>query len=105
MRPAAERMAEALEKADIRGPLTPLVANVTAEEAFAPDVIRDLLVKQVTGRVRWTESVVYMVEKGCATFVEIGAGKVLGGLVKRINREASTLNVGEPGDVEAFAKL
>ena len=105
MQPAAERMAEALEKADIRGPLTPLVANVTAEEAFAPDVIRDLLVKQVTGRVRWTESVAYMVEKGCGAFVEIGAGKVLSGLVKRINREASTLNVGEPGDVEAFAKL
>ena len=105
MQPAADRMAEALEKADIRGPLTPLVANVTAGEAFAPDVIRDLLVKQVTGRVRWTQSVAYMVEKGCDSFVEIGAGKVLSGLVKRISREASTLNVGEPGDVEAFARL
>lgn len=105
MQPAAERMAEALADAEIKGPATTLIANVTAREASAPDDIRDLLVKQVTGRVRWTESVSHMVDQGCGTFVEIGAGKVLTGLVKRINREATGVNVGAPGDIEAFAKL
>lgn len=105
MQPAAERMAEALAKTDIKGPATALVANVTAAEVNTPDDIRDLLVKQVTGRVRWTESVVYMAEQGCETFVEIGAGKVLTGLVKRINRDVTSLNVGAPGDIEAFTNL
>ncbi len=105
MQPAADRMAEALEGAEISGPATALVANVTASEASAPDEIRALLVRQVTGRVRWTESVAYMARQGCGTFVEIGAGKVLSGLVKRIDREASAVNVGAPGDVDAFAKL
>ena len=105
MQPAADRMAEALAGAEIRAPATTLVANVTARAAGGPDEIRDLLVKQVTGRVRWTESVSCMVEQGCGTFVEIGAGKVLTGLVKRINREATGLNVGASGDIDAFAKL
>ena len=105
MQPAADRMAEALAGAEIRAPATTLVANVTAREATTPDEIRDLLVKQVTGRVRWTESVSHMVDQGCGTFVEIGAGKVLTGLVKRINRESTGVNVGAPGDIDAFVKL
>ncbi len=105
MQPAADRMAEALAAAAIKAPITALVANVTAREIAGPDDIRDLLVQQVTGRVRWTESVNYMVSKGCDTFVEIGSGKVLSGLVKRIYRDALTLSVGEPEDIEVFAKL
>lgn len=105
MQPAADRMAEALASAEIRAPATTLVANVTAREATTPDEIRDLLVKQVTGRVRWTESVSHMVDQGCGTFVEIGAGKVLTGLVKRISRESTGVNVGAPGDIDAFVKL
>ena len=102
MAPAAERMAEALAEADIQSPATPLIANVTADVTSDPAVIRDLLVKQVTGRVRWTESVQKMASDGCETFVEVGSGKVLCGLVKRIAKGTATMNVGEPRDVDAF---
>jgi [acyl-carrier-protein] S-malonyltransferase len=105
MAPAAARMTDALGETAIKTPVTTLVANVTAGEAVRPDDIRDLLVQQVTGRVRWTESVAYMVEQGCDSFIEVGSGKVLCGLIRRINRDVKTLNVGEPGDVEAFSKL
>ncbi len=105
MQPAAEAMAKALEKADIKTPKLPLVANVTAQEVVAPGQIRDLLVRQVTGRVRWTESVSYMEAKGCDRFVEIGTGKVLAGLVKRIAKDAQVISVGEPGDIDAFVKF
>jgi [acyl-carrier-protein] S-malonyltransferase len=105
MAPAAARMRDALDKAAIRAPVTPVVANVTARETTSPGEIRKLLVEQVTGRVRWTESVGYMADKDCDVFVEIGAGKVLAGLIKRIARDAKTLGVGEPADIEAFLKL
>lgn len=105
MQPAAERMAAALAETKIQAPATALVANVTAGEAANPDAIRDLLVKQVTGRVRWTESIQYMAGKDCDTFIEVGAGRVLSGLIKRIARDATALSVGEPGDLDAFAKL
>jgi [acyl-carrier-protein] S-malonyltransferase len=105
MAPAAARMEKALAAAMIAPPVTPVVANVTAREAGGPDDIRRLLVEQVTGRVRWTESVAYMAEKGCDTFIEIGTGKVLAGLIKRIAKEAKTLSLGEPGDIDAFLKL
>jgi len=104
MKPAAERMAEALAGVTISAPATTLIANVTAKDVANPASIRDLLVKQVTGRVRWTETVQRMSKEGCDTYIEVGAGKVLSGLVKRIDREATTLNVGEPGDIEAFVK-
>lgn len=104
MAPAAERMEEALAGARIAPPVTPLVANVTAKETSSPDEIRALLVRQVTGRVRWTESVSYMAGQGVDKFVEIGTGKVLAGLVKRTAKDASIISVGEPADVEAFAK-
>jgi [acyl-carrier-protein] S-malonyltransferase len=105
MAPAADRMRDALEKAAVKTPLTPVVANVTAREATSPDEIRRLLVEQVTGRVRWTDSVAYIAANGCDTFVEIGAGKVLAGLIKRIVKDAKAISVGEPGDIDAFVKL
>ena len=105
MAPAAERMAEALAKTSVKSPVAPIVANITASEAATPDVIRDLLVKQVTGRVRWTESVTAMVTAGADKFVEVGSGKVLAGLIRRIAKEASVMSVGEPGDIDAFLKF
>lgn len=105
MAPAADKMRIALEKAAMKPPSTPLVANVTARETTSPAEIRDLLVRQVTGRVRWTESVAHMAEKGCDTFIEVGSGKVLAGLIKRIAKEAKTISLGDPADLDAFAKF
>jgi [acyl-carrier-protein] S-malonyltransferase len=105
MQPAAEHMAAALAEVEIKSPSTSLVANVTAQEVVSPDAIRDLLVKQVTGRVRWMQSIAFMAGKGCDTFIEVGSGKVLSGLIRRIERSASTLNVSGPGDIDAFSKL
>lgn len=104
MQPAADRMAEALAGAAIMAPFVPVVANVTAAPVSSPDEIRQLLVEQVTGAVRWRESVEEMVKLGVTTFVECGAGKVLSGLVKRINRDATTISIETPDDVEAFLK-
>lgn len=104
MAPAAERMKEALAAVKIVAPVTTLVANVTAKDVANPASIRDLLVKQVTGRVRWSESVAHMTKEGCELFIEAGTGKVLSGLIRRIARDAQTLNVGEPGDIDAFVK-
>ena len=104
MAPAARRMEEALAKAGMAAPKTPLVANVTAKQTSSPPEIKVLLVRQVTGRVRWTESVAYMTEMGVDKFVEIGTGKVLAGLVKRIVRDAAILSVSEPSDIEGFAR-
>jgi [acyl-carrier-protein] S-malonyltransferase len=105
MVPAAEKMAEALAKTSVKSPVAPLVANVTAREAGGPQEIRDLLVKQVTGRVRWTESVSYMAENGGDKFIEVGTGKVLAGLVKRIAKDAAIISVGEPADIDSFTKF
>lgn len=102
MRPAADEMAEALEKADVAAPVVPVVANVTAAKAVDPAVIRDLLVRQVTGTVRWRESVEAMAGMGIDHFVELGAGKVLSGLIRRIAPDATTASVGTVADVEAF---
>jgi [acyl-carrier-protein] S-malonyltransferase len=104
MAPAAEAMAEALAKADLRAPAVPVIANVTAERATDPDEIRDLLVKQVTGTVRWRECVLTMAALGCDRFVEAGTGKVLTGLIKRILPEATALAIGTPAELEAFLK-
>ena len=104
MQPAADKMAEALAEATILAPFVPVVANVTAAPVSSPDEIRRLLVEQVTGAVRWRESVEEMVKLGVTTFVECGAGKVLSGLVKRINRDAATVAIETPDDVEAFLK-
>jgi [acyl-carrier-protein] S-malonyltransferase len=103
MRPAAEAMAQALAEVSIRAPRAPLVANVSATAIDDPASIRDSLVAQVTGAVRWRESVLAMTAAGVDRFVEIGAGKVLCGLIRRIAEGATTLGVGTPAEVEAFA--
>jgi len=104
MAPAADVMAEALASVNMNAPVVPLVANVTASPVQSPDEIRNLLVEQVTERVRWREGVLKMKEDGVDTMVEIGAGKVLSGMTKRIDRDIKSLNVGTPDDVEAFIK-
>jgi [acyl-carrier-protein] S-malonyltransferase len=102
MTPAAEVMAQALAATVVVAPKAPLVANVTAQPVADPQAIRENLVKQVTGTVRWRESVDFMAAHGVSRFVEVGAGKVLSGLVKRIAEGASAMSVGAPADVEAF---
>lgn len=105
MKPAAEEMAEALAQVDLKAPAAPLVANVTAARVADPATIRTLLVEQVTGMVRWRESVIYMEAQGVTTWAEIGAGKALAGMVKRIaDKEAAITSIGTPADVEAFLK-
>ncbi|NHN84567.1 ACP S-malonyltransferase [Acetobacter musti] len=102
MRPAADEMAEALDRADIREPVVPVVANVTAAKVTSPDAIRDLLVRQICGTVRWRESVAAMTTMGIDSFVELGAGKVLTGLIRRIAPDAKTQAVGTVPDIETF---
>ena len=103
MQPAADVMAEALAAVSIRAPLAPVYANVTAAPAVDPDTIRALLVEQVTGMVRWRESVLAMTQAGVTDFVEFG-GKVLGGMVKRIAPDANAVSVVTMDDIEALAK-
>ena len=102
MQPAADAMAEALAKVEMKAPKVPVVANVVASAVSDPEAIRDLLVRQVIGTVRWREGVLYMKEQGVSQLVELGAGKVLSGLAKRIDKELSGVNVGTPADIEAF---
>jgi len=102
MTPAAEAMAKALAQTAIAAPKVPLIANVSASPLTDPAAIRESLVAQVTGTVRWRESVAYMAGQGVTRFVELGAGKVLAGLVKRIAEGASAVSIGAPADVEAF---
>ncbi|MBM3628038.1 MAG: ACP S-malonyltransferase, partial [Alphaproteobacteria bacterium] len=104
MRPAADAMAEALGKAVIAPPRVPLVANVTASATSDPAAIRDLLVRQVTGMVRWRESVSWMRAAGVSSLVECGAGKVLTGLARRIEPDMAAVALNLPADIEAFAK-
>jgi [acyl-carrier-protein] S-malonyltransferase len=105
MQPAADEMAEALAGASIVAPRAPIVANVTARPTNDPETIRRLLVEQVTGRVRWRESVTWMAGEGGVTrFAEAGAGKVLAGMVKRIAPDAEAVSLNGPADLEAFAK-
>jgi [acyl-carrier-protein] S-malonyltransferase len=105
MAPAAEEMAEALAGATINPPRAPLVANVTARPTLDPEAIRRLLVEQVTGRVRWRESVEWLAgEGGVSRFAEIGSGKVLTGMARRIAPDAEALALNTPAELEAFAK-
>ncbi len=101
MEPAAQAMAAALAEVEIRAPSVPVVANVRAEAVSDPALIRALLVEQVTGSVRWRESVEWMAAQGVTEFWEIGAGKALSGMIRRIAKEAETRAVGTPGDVAA----
>lgn len=105
MQPAADEMARALEAAVIREPKVAVVANVTAAPVDDPEQIRRLLVEQVTGRVRWRESMEWMAGEGGVTrFAELGSGKVLTGMAKRIAPDAEALSLNTPADLEAFAK-
>ena len=104
MQPAADVMAQALADVAIKVPNVPLVANVRAEAVTDPDMIRSLLVEQVTGSVRWRESVAYMADQGVEQIWEIGAGKALCGMIRRIVKEVSTIAVGTPEDVAAAAE-
>ena len=106
MAPAAKVMEEALAKVELHAPAVPLVANVVAGPVTDPAGIKRRLVEQVTGMVRWRESMTWLGQNGVTTFVEVGAGKVLSGLVKRIVDGAETLAVGTPADIDAaVAKL
>ncbi|UWR06028.1 ACP S-malonyltransferase [Ruegeria sp. B32] len=100
MQPAADVMAEALAGVEIKAPAVPLVANVRAEAVTDPDLIRQLLVEQVTGSVRWRESVQYMVAQGVTEAWEIGAGKALSGMIRKIDRSVACSAVGTPEDVK-----
>jgi [acyl-carrier-protein] S-malonyltransferase len=103
MQPAAEAIEEALKGVTIHAPKPPLIANVEAKAVTNPEAIRSGLVAQVTATVRWRESVTYMAAHGVTRFVELGAGKVLSGLIKRIVDGATTISVGAPADVAAFS--
>ncbi len=103
MQPAAEAMRAALASATMQAPVVPVMANVGAAALVDPSAIRDSLVRQVTGTVRWRECVLAMAALGVTRFVEVGAGKVLTGLGKRIAPEANAMNVQTPDDVAAYA--
>jgi [acyl-carrier-protein] S-malonyltransferase len=105
MAPAAEEMREALAATLIQPPRTPLVTNVTARPTLDPEAIRGLLVEQVTGRVRWRESILWLMEEaGVTRFAELGSGKVLTGIARRIAPDAEGVALNTPEDLEAFAK-
>jgi [acyl-carrier-protein] S-malonyltransferase len=102
MQPAADVMAQALTKVAVKTPVVPLVANVLAKSISDPTDIVHSLVAQVTGTVRWRESVAFMAANGVKTFYEVGSGKILSGLIKRIADGASSVAIGSPDDVAAF---
>jgi [acyl-carrier-protein] S-malonyltransferase len=102
MQPAADVMAQALAQVAIRPPAVPVVANVLAKPISDPEEIVRALVAQVTGTVRWRESVAFMAAQGVTTFYEVGAGRVLSGLVKRIADGASVVAIGTPEDIATF---
>lgn len=105
MAPAAGVMADALGAAKFSAPLVPVVTNVTAKAENNPEILRNLLVEQVTGVVRWRESMEYLAKQGVTRVLEIGAGKVLSGLMKRIAPEVETMNIGNFADFQAFSKV
>jgi [acyl-carrier-protein] S-malonyltransferase len=104
MQPAADEMKEALAAATLNMPSVPVISNVTAQAESNPDTIRNLLVEQITGMVRWRESVLWMKDQGITQMVELGAGKVLSGLVRRIDRDIACESIGTPEQIEALAE-
>jgi [acyl-carrier-protein] S-malonyltransferase len=102
MQPAADAMAQALSEVTVRPPAVPVVANVRAQPISSPEEIVRSLVAQVTGTVRWRECVESMAHDGVTVFYEIGAGKVLTGLVKRIADNARGVSIGTPADIDAY---
>jgi len=105
MQPAAEAMAEALASAQLKSPCVPLVSNFLAAPVTNPDEIRKLLISQVTGMVRWRESIGFIANAGTSFFIECGAGKVLSGLVKRIAASARNISIEGPGDIELYRAM
>ena len=104
MQPAADAMQEALAQVKMNAPVVPVIANVTASEQTDVNEIRTLLVAQVTGAVRWRESMLYLKEKGIEGAIEAGSGTVLAGLMKRIDKEIQVASLHTPQDIEAFLK-
>ncbi|MFD2207828.1 ACP S-malonyltransferase [Kiloniella antarctica] len=104
MAPAADAMAEALAGVTFRAPSVPVICNVSADVVTDPETIRKLLVEQVTGIVRWRESVEFMKAQEVEQLVELGAGKVLSGLTRRIDKELTSTNAGSPAEIEEFLK-
>ena len=102
MRPAADKMKDALSNSNIIDPIAPVIANVTAKPEVQAEKITDLLVRQVTGRVRWTETIKYAKKNGIEKVYEIGAGKVLAGLTKRIDSSIESLPIEAPDGIESF---
>lgn len=106
MAPAAQKMASALATTNIRPPCVPVISNVTAQAESDPNALRTLLVDQITGMVRWRESVLWAKDQGVTDMVEIGAGKVLSGLIRRIDKDITCDSVGTPEQIDAIiAKL
>ena len=105
MQPAADTMRDVLGETSMAAPIVPLVANVTAEREMEPGAIRELLVRQVTGMVRWRECMLAAVEIGVTSVVELGAGKVLSGLARRINPDLRIASAGSPDEIEALLKV
>jgi [acyl-carrier-protein] S-malonyltransferase len=99
MQPAADRMAQALAEVEISVPSVPVVANVRASAVSDPELIRSLLVEQVTGAVRWRESVSYLAAEGVTEVWEVGAGKALSGMIRRIDRAIACQAIGSPEDI------
>ncbi|MBT5518049.1 MAG: ACP S-malonyltransferase, partial [Rhodobiaceae bacterium] len=102
MQPAADEMAAALAETPIAAPCVPLIANVTAEATQDPELIRKLLIEQVTGSVRWRESMIWAAEQGVRELVEIGTGKVLTGMARRIDERLSARALNGPDDIQDF---
>jgi [acyl-carrier-protein] S-malonyltransferase len=105
MAPAAKEMNEALSQTVIRPPSIPVVTNVTAKGEDDPNMLRQLLVDQITGRVRWRESVIWMGDNGVDQMIELGAGKVLSGLTKRINKDINSVNAETPEGIEKLLEI
>ena len=104
MQPAADRMEQALADVTVNAPAVPLIANVRAEAVTAPDLIRGLLVEQVTGSVRWRESMGWAAAQGVTEIYEIGAGKALSGMIRRIDRSLACTAVNDPDGAKAAAE-
>ncbi|GAB4436138.1 MAG: ACP S-malonyltransferase [bacterium] len=105
MAEAADRLAEVLSKIEIKEPKVKVISNVTAEPYNSAEEVRSLLVSQVKSPVRWVDCIKFMTSKGVNEFIEIGAGKVLSGLIKRIEKDVKTVNIEHPEEIELFLKL
>ena len=105
MQPAADEMAAALADATFNAPSIPVIANVTAQAENDADTLRNLLVDQITGRVRWRESVEYMGQHGVTKMIELGSGKVLSGLARRINKDITCANAETPEGIDELLEI